>query len=67
MSITLRRKIISWIGVIGIIVQFIRYMFNLLLDSEIEFFAFCAFILMAVNLKGLQKIIINKFTRQKNE
>ena len=67
MGVTVRRKIIGWIGMIGIIVQFIRYVFDLLLDNNIELFAFCAFILMAVNLKALQKIIINKLTRQKNE
>ena len=60
MSVTLRKKIISWLGVIGSIVQFLRYCFRMLSDSEIEMFAFVAFILMAVDLPSLIKIITTK-------
>lgn len=63
MSKTLRVKIINWLGVIGILIQILRYSFDRMDNLVLEGCVFSAFLLMAVNLTELKKLISNKFRK----
>ena len=62
MNLKLRRKYFNILGFIIVVIQVIRYTLDMLGDWRIELGVFCLATMMALNIKGLGDIIVDRFS-----